>query len=158
MDLGIGYVAMRIRVAAAAACLIVGCSGGDLTLPGQGEPSSLVPLSGDDQQAKAGTVLDDPLVVQVLDESSQPFAGVTVEFSFLGEIPGAELEPSTVSTDENGRASAVVRLGSVTGEQLIVARVAGSASPDLSANFRAVATGGKGKGDGGGFSDSEDGD
>lgn len=149
---------MRIRVAAAAACLVVGCSGGDLTLPGQGEPNSLLPLSGDDQRAKAGTVLDQPLVVQVLDESSQPFVGATVEFSFVGEIPGAGLDPSIVSTDENGRASAVVRLGSVSGEQLIVARVAGSASPDLSARFRAVATGGKGKGDGGGFGDSEGGD
>jgi hypothetical protein len=149
---------MRIHVVVAAACLVVGCSSGDLTLPGQTGPNSLVPLSGDDQQAKAGTVLDEPLVVQVLDESSQPFAGVTVEFSFISEIPGAGLDPATVSTDENGRASAVVRLGSVTGEQLIVARVAGSASPDLSAHFRAVATGGKGKGGGGGVGDSEGGD
>jgi hypothetical protein len=146
---------MRIHVVAAAACLVVGCSSGDLTLPGGSEPNSLVPLSGDDQRAKAGTVLDQPLVVQVLDESSQPFAGATVEFSFIGEIPGAGLDPATVSTDENGRASAVVRLGSVTGEQLIVARVAGSASPDLSVRFRLVATGGKDKGGGGGDGDGD---
>jgi hypothetical protein len=139
---------MRIRVAAAVACLVVGCSAGDLTLPGESEPSSLVPLSGDDQRAKAGTELDQPLVVQVLDESSQPFPGATVEFSFVGEIPGAGLEPSIVSTDENGRASTVVRLGSITGEQLIDARVAASSSPDLSAQFRAVATGEKGQGAG----------
>jgi hypothetical protein len=148
---------MRIRVAAAAACLVVGCSGGDLTLPGQSEPNSLVPLSGDDQRAKAGTVLDQPLVVQVLDEGFQPFPGATVEFSFVGEIPGAGLEPSIVSTDENGRASAVVRLGSVAGEQLIVARVTASSSPDLSARFRAVATG-KGGGDDSGDGHGEAGD
>ncbi len=146
---------MRIRVAAAAACLVVGCSGGDLTLPGGSEPNSLVPLSGDDQRAKVGEVLDQPLVVQVLDESSQPFPGATVEFSFVGAVPGAGLEPSTVSTDASGRASAVVRLGSVTGELVIVARVAASSSPDLSAQFRAVATGGKGKGGGGGDGDDD---
>lgn len=154
----IGYVPMRMRIAVAAACLVVGCSGGDLTLPGQSEPNSLVPLSGDDQRAKAGTVLDEPLVVQVLDEGSQPVAGATVEFSFIDDIPDAGLDPATVATDRSGRASAVVRLGSVTGEQLIVARVAGSVSPDLSAHFRAVATGGKGQGDGGGSGDDDDDD
>jgi hypothetical protein len=144
---------MRIRVAAAAACLVVACSAGDLTLPGDSGPNSLVPLSGDDQRAKAGTELDRPLVVQVLGESSQPLPDVSVEFSFVGEIPGAGLEPSIVSTDENGRASVVVRLGLVTGEQVIVAKVAESSSPDLSALFRAVATGGNGNGGEDGSSD-----
>jgi hypothetical protein len=147
---------MRLPVAAAAACLVIGCSSGDLTLPGGSEPNSLLPLSGDDQRAKPGTVLDRPLVVQVLDQSSQPVAGATVEFSFIGAIPDAGLDPGSAATDENGRASVFVRLGSVTGEQLILARVAGSSSPDLSAQFSAVATGGKGNGEGGGQDGDED--
>jgi hypothetical protein len=70
-----------------------------------------------------------------------------------------------VTTDSEGRAEAFVRLGSETGEHLIIARVAGTASPDLSARFSVVATssgsggGGKkddeGKGHNGGHADDD---
>jgi hypothetical protein len=130
---------MRIRIAAA--CLLVGCSGGDLTLPGSGPPppSSLIILSGDEQRARAGEFLDDPLVVRALDAAFQPVAGATVSFDFLDDLPGADLQPAAVVTDEDGRAGAVVRLGQVTGEQVILARVVGTPSGDLSARFEATA-------------------
>src|SRR5215210_2312515 len=92
---------------------LIGCSVGDLTLPGPGQsgpeqPAELKVLSGDGQQAEAGTLLDDPLTVQVLDENSQPVAHIRVQFSFLGDLSGAAVDPASIETDEAGRAEAVV--------------------------------------------------
>jgi hypothetical protein len=96
-------------------------------------------------------MLDQPLVVRILDGSSRPVSQAAVEFSFVGDLPGAGLEPGTVLTDDNGRASAVVRLAAVTGEQLIVARVSDTEAADLRAHFRATAVApDDGGGDGGG--------
>jgi hypothetical protein len=123
---------------------LIGCSAGDLTLPGPGEngpdqPAALKVLSGDGQRAEVGTVLDDPLTVQVLDESSQPMPNIRVQFSFLGDLTGAALDPASIETDEEGRAAAIVRLGELPGEQVIVAAVANTQLPDLRAQFSATA-------------------
>ena len=145
---------------AAALVLSLGCSGGDLTLPGTNEPAANEPaaltiVSGDGQRADAGTLLDKPLTVQVLDGSSRPVAGTPVQFGFLGELPGAALDPASVLTDENGTAAAIVRLGDVAGEQVIVAQVTNSQAPDLRARFSATAvlSGGRGGHDKGGEGD-----
>ena len=95
------------RMGAAAVMLtLIDCSAGDLTLPGPGQsgaepPAEVRMLSGDGQRAEAGTPLDDPLTVQVLDESSQPVAGVRIQFSFLGDLA----RPST-RIDRNRRRGA----------------------------------------------------
>jgi hypothetical protein len=130
-------------------CLLVACSGGDLTLPSSAESLTLKRLSGDGQRAPAGAPLQEPLVVQVLDADSTPVRGATVEFGFLGDPPGAVIDPPLVTTGDDGRAETFARLGTVHGEQLIIARVAGTASPDLSAHFVAIAlrSGGGGGGD-----------
>ena len=130
------------RVGAAAVMLtLIGCSGGDLTLPGPGQsgPAALKALSGDGQRAEAGTLLDDPLTVQVLDESSHPVPNIRVQFSFLGDLSGAALDPASIETDEEGRAAAIVRLGEQPGEQVIVAAVANTQLPDLRARFSVTA-------------------
>jgi hypothetical protein len=156
------------RVSAAAVMLtLIGCSGGDLTLPGPGQsgpdqPAELKVLSGDGQQAEAGTVLDDPLTVQVLDESSQPVPSIRVQFSLLGDLSGAAVDPASIETDEEGRAAAIVRLGEQPGEQVIVAAVANTQLPDLRARFSVTAvppSGGDGdkKGGKGGHGDDGDG-
>jgi hypothetical protein len=129
---------------AAVVLTLLGCSGSDLTLPGPGpagpdQPAALKVLSGDDQRADVGTVLDDPLTVQVLDGQSEPVPGVRVQFSFLGEASGAALDPATIETDEAGRAEATVRLGELPGEQIIVAAVASTELPELRAQFSATA-------------------
>jgi hypothetical protein len=142
---------------------LIACSAGDLTLPdpGQsGQPAVLKVLSGDGQEAEAGTVLDDPLTVQVLDESSQPMPNVRVLFSVLGDLSGAAVDPASIETDEAGRAAAIVRLGELPGEQVIVAAVANTQLSDLRARFSATAVppgegdgdkkGGKGHGGGNG--------
>jgi hypothetical protein len=136
----------RARCLGAAVVLLTltGCSAGDLTLPGPGEsgqdqPATLKVLSGDGQQAEAGTLLDDPLTVQVLDERSQPVANIRVQFSFVGDLSGAAVDPASIETDDAGRAEAVVRLGELPGEQVIVAAVANTQLADLRARFSATA-------------------
>jgi hypothetical protein len=143
----------------------IGCSAGDLSLPGPGqsgpEPVALEAVSGDGQRAEAGTVLDDPLTVQVLDESSQPVPNILVQFSFLGDLSGAALDPASIETDEQGRAAAMVRLGGLPGEQVILAAVANTQLPDLRARFSATAvppSGGDGDKNGGKGDHGDNGD
>jgi hypothetical protein len=142
-----------MRIPLTLVCLLVACSGGDLTLPDSADPVTLRSLSGDDQRADAGDLLEEPLVVQALDSDANPVPGTTVEFGFLGDVPGAAIDPALTTTDDEGHAEAFVRLGTESGEHLIIARVAGTASPDLSARFSAVAVGSNGGG--GGRKDNE---
>ena len=86
-------------------------------------------LSGDDQRADAGDLLEEPLVVQVLDSDRNPVPGTTIEFGFLGDVAGAAIAPTVATTDDEGRAEAFVRLGTESGEHLIIARVTGTRLP-----------------------------
>jgi hypothetical protein len=133
---------------ATAFVLTLACSGGDLTLPSSDEPATLMAVSGDRQRAEAGTVLDEPLTVQLLDGSSRPVRGAPIQFSFLGDLPGAGLDPASVLTNEQGQAEAIVRLGETLGEQVIVAQVTNTQISDLRARFSATAVPPDGK-DGG---------
>jgi hypothetical protein len=126
-------------IGAAALVLTLGCSGSDLTLPHPNEPAVLMVVSGDGQQAEPGALLGEPLKVQLLDGSSSPVRQTPVQFSFLGDLPGAALDPASVLTDEEGRAAAIVRLGEIVGEQVIVAQVTNSQSADLRTRFSATA-------------------
>jgi hypothetical protein len=128
-----------MRISVAFACLLVGCGAADLTLPESAQPSTLDIVSGDGQRADAGTLLQEPLVVRVRDDGSDPVQGASVEFGFLGDVPGAGIEPGVVTTADDGTAEAFVRLGTTSGAQMIVARVVGADSPELSAQFRAIA-------------------
>jgi hypothetical protein len=133
---------------AAAFVLTLGCSGGDLTLPGSDEPATLMAVSGDGQRAEAGTLLNEPLTVQLLDGSSRPVRGTPIQFSFLGDLPGAGLDPASVLTNEQGQAEAIVRLGETLGEQVIVAQVTNTQISDLRARFSATAVRPDGNGGG----------
>ena len=98
--------------------MVLACSG-DLTFRNPGEPASPAPatlriVSGDDQRAEPGSLLEDPLRVQVLDGSGEPMGEVSVQFNFVGELPDAGLDPSSTLTDGKGQALAFVRLGSET--------------------------------------------
>jgi len=104
-------------------------------------------MSGDEQRAEAGTVLDEPLVVRVLDDSARALPNTPVRFSFLGDLSGAEVAPASVLTDEAGRASTIARLGESAGEQVIVAEVVNTELADLRAQFTATALDPDGHGD-----------
>ena len=139
-----------------ALALLAAC-GGDLTLPGgpdgggAPEPDQVRIVDGDNQEARTGEPLSDPLVVQVTDSGQAPVPRTQVEFSFVGDPAGAVLDPAVTTTDSTGMASAAVRLGLESGEQEIVARVTGT---DLSASFTATATSG-GRGGHGGHGDKD---
>ena len=146
-----------MRVTIVAVCLLAGCSSGDLTLPVS--PAAVAIVSGDGQRADAGDLLNQPLVVEVRATDGSAITGARVEFGFLGDVPGGAIDPAVATTDADGRAEAFVRLGTESGEHLIIARLAGTDSPDLSARFSVVALNegggvggkkdGKGKGHGG---------
>ena len=131
---------------AAVVCVgLAGCSGGDLTLPGgdqpgQPQPASITVFSGDGQQGKPGDLLGEPLTVRVVDDSARPVPDTPVQFSFLGDVSGAALDPATpVLTDPEGLATATLRLGDVPGEQVVVAEVVDTQPQALQTRFTATA-------------------
>ena len=134
------------------------CSGADLTLPGSNAPAALEIVSGDEQRARAGALLPEPLLVRVVDGSDRPVHGASVGFQFLGSLPGADLDPEVVATDDAGHAAATVRLASVTGEQVIVASLVGSQASQSRVTFRALAVKKNDPKDGSGDSDDDDDD
>jgi len=147
---------LRPLVMTLATLVGLGCAG-DLSLPGApsgpapgptiSTPTTLTAVAGDDQSARVGQTLDQPLTVQVLDATAHPVGGVQVEFAFEGDGAGGSLDPATSTTDSTGHAEATVRLGDQPGEQTIVAALADA--PTLSARFTVTATKDR-KGDHGG--------
>ncbi|HJR17262.1 MAG TPA: Ig-like domain-containing protein [Gemmatimonadales bacterium] len=124
--------------------VIASCSA-DLNLPtdevpAPGGPAQLSAVSGDGQEGRVRSRLDEPLVVRVTDANSQPLAGVPVNFRFTSELSEAELDPADVTTDSDGLAAAQVRLGTDAGTHTVEARVAQDPSPELSATFDLTAT------------------
>ncbi|MGH7512030.1 MAG: hypothetical protein ACREOQ_03795 [Gemmatimonadales bacterium] len=154
--------------AAVASLGLAGCSGGDLTLPGgdqpaEPRPASIIVLSGDGQLGAPGALLGEPLTVRVADDSSRPVPDTPVKFSFLGNVSGAALDPTTpVLTDVAGLATATLRLGEVPGEQIVVAEVVDTQPQILRARFTVTAVdpgkggGGKGRDHGGNGQSDED--
>ena len=135
------------------------CGSSDLILPG-GPPSQLSAVSGDGQNGPPGSRLPEPLVVEVTDAEGRHVPGTSVEFTFEGDVAGGAVTPGTALTDEGGRASAEVQLGTVEGDQPVVARVAAAADSALQARFNLTAVpqdnGGGGGGGGGGHGHGHD--
>jgi hypothetical protein len=134
------------------------CGSGDLVLPG-GPPTMVTAVSGDGQRGPPGSRLPDPLVVEVTDADGRLVTGTSVEFSFAGAIPGGAVTPGAAETDEQGRASAEVKLGTVVGNQLVEARAAGGSDSTLRVRFSLTALQTKNPGGGGnGGNDGNGGD
>jgi hypothetical protein len=133
--------------------LVAGCGGDDLLLPKDGAPAELRMVSGDQQSAPAGDPVEHPLVIEALDGAGRPVPGVVIVFEFLDPPTGAELNPANAETDEAGRASAEVTLGTPAGDQSVEARLDDPAS-DLKVQFRLTAL----QREGGGGDEDEDGD
>jgi hypothetical protein len=118
---------------------LAACGGGNLTLPADGSPASLRAMSGSGQQGTVGTQLPAPLVVRLTDGAARPVPGTAVNFRFQSDVPGAQFEPATVTTDDTGFASVRVRLGTTAGAQTIEAAVGASPSSGLLATFGVTA-------------------
>lgn len=97
------------------------------------QPYALSAAGGDAQSGAPGEPLSEALGVRVVDDRGEPLAGVEIEFRTLQG--GGEVRPSSVRTDEDGRAQAVWVLGEEAGSGLAVATVVGA--PDLTARFTA---------------------
>jgi len=92
--------------------------------------TTLVRLSGDGQDAPAGTALPVPLLVQASDRLGGPVAGRMIQFSIIGG--GGSVDPASVQTNAQGQAVATWTLGPRAGEpQAARAAITGSGVPGV---------------------------
>jgi hypothetical protein len=120
---------------------LVAC-GGDLTLPTpSSEGVALSIVEGDDQTGRVGEELPKPLVVSV-QQGGAPAADHAVAFSIVSAPAGVRLVPDTALTDEDGRATAHVVLGSEMGPYQIVATLVIADPPPPTAVFDGSAVAG----------------
>lgn len=127
---------LRLGSTASLAAALLSCGGGDLALPNDGQPAAIRILEGNGQSGRVGEALADSLLVQVLDDTDTPVQGATV----VVELTGATPEPDTITTDQTGRGSFRITLGSEVGEMAGDVRVIAPESPDeVSAGFTVIA-------------------
>jgi mono/diheme cytochrome c family protein len=88
--------------------------------------TALVESSGGHQLGATGTVLKDPLVVQVNDDQGTAVAGALVEFHGPS---GVSFDPAAMLTDSSGQATTAVTLGTVAGRYQLSAVTAGKSKP-----------------------------
>jgi len=79
---------------------------------------AIVESSGGKQTAQVGTLLPQPLVVQVNDEQGNGVTGALVEFS---AVSGVTFDPAIALTDSSGQVTANVSLAGNAGRYQIVA-------------------------------------
>jgi adhesin/invasin len=133
----------RIRVLGWCALLIgLGAcgGGGDLLLPGAGEPAVVTVVQGDQQNGRVGDSLPQPLVVAVTDASGRPVEGATVVFTLSDPAPGASISPDREATNADGEATAAIVLGTRPGNQAGQVQALGaSGAPTASVGFMLIA-------------------
>ncbi|MBA3443755.1 MAG: Ig-like domain-containing protein [Gemmatimonadales bacterium] len=110
---------------------IAACGGDTLTLPDEGEAANIEVMDGNGQRGRVGSVLPESLVVQVTDTRDRAVAGAEVVFDFADQ---GSASPATTLTDANGRAAALLMLGTTVGE------VAGAVHVPVPAGRRPVET------------------
>lgn len=86
-------------------------------------PTTIVQVSGDNQNGKTLETLASPFVVKVADDQGTGIPGVTVQWAVVSGDGGL----SSASTDTNGQGEAAVTFtpGTTTGDNTITASVAG---------------------------------
>lgn len=100
------------------------------------EPDTIQIVSGNNQYSLHGTELLKPLVVAVTTAGGAPLRGATV--TFLVTQGGGTLGATSALTNQNGRASTTLTLGSANGMNGVRATVA--AKPSLFVEFGAVSS------------------
>jgi len=119
--------------------LFAACGGSDLVLPSSSIPARIRVVDGDAQSGSVGQLLPAPIVVEVTDARGQEVAGTTVEFGLTSAGTGAEIVPSTATTDTRGRAQTRMLLGNKAGLQVGEARVVGAGATSPKTTFSAMA-------------------
>jgi hypothetical protein len=112
---------------------LAGCGGDSNVEPL--DPANIEAISGNGQTGPIGSVLPQPLVVEVTDANGNEVPGVSVTWS----VPtGGAVSPGTSTTNDAGLASAQWTLGSTVGEQQLQAVASGLAGSPV--RFTATAT------------------
>ena len=106
----------------------------EATLPSP-TPTSLLNISGDNQEGFTGEPLANPFVTEVRDQHGNPMEGVTVTFTVL--TGSGTLSAGTVMTDANGRAESTLTFGTEPGTVTIEVTVEGISQTEI---FNAEAT------------------
>ena len=86
-------------------------------------PTTLLKISGDNQQDAPGEALTNPFIVEVRDAANSGIQGVGVTFSVTAG--GGSLSTQNVTTDANGQASTTLTLGPKPGTNTVEASVTG---------------------------------
>jgi adhesin/invasin len=117
-----------------------GYVGGNTVVTVNGLPTTLILVSGGNQNASPSTQLPQPVVVKVTDALGNPVGGFTVSFA-VATGGGSVGTPST-TTLASGLASTTWTLGALTGTQTMTATASGlTGSPlTISANAPVIAT------------------
>jgi PKD repeat protein len=136
--------ALHQHAAGGVCCLMLGlsvaCAGGELVFPDGAGTLTIRIVTGSGQTGQVGDTLSDPVVVEVTDAAGDPLKDATVEFEFTSAGAGAEIFPSSTTTDAAGRAQAQLRLGDKVGVQSGEARVVLDGAAGSEAPFTAVAS------------------
>jgi len=134
----VSRVAWRVGQFAAVA-LLAGCA--HERVLASGHFYTLRVVAGDAQTAPAGTLLPQPLTVEVRDAAGMPIRATIVVFRVIaGAGDGAAVLDTLSVTDDAGRAQAELRLGSRAGA--VEVRVLPIAAEERAVSVRATATGG----------------
>jgi mono/diheme cytochrome c family protein len=131
----------RTLVAIFLMLLSAGCSrqpGATAALKPTGFGTALVESSGGKQIGATGTVLAQPLVVQVNDEQGTAVAGALVEFSGPA---GVSFDPASGLTDSSGQITTNVALGSMAGRYQVTARTSTKAQKAVELKIEEIALG-----------------
>ena len=91
--------------------------------------AQVIAVSGSGQSAIAGSMLEQPLVVRVVDATGAVVPGATVSFAVTSG--GGSVQSPTVVSDASGQASTTWRLGAAAGTQSVSADVAGATWHDV---------------------------
>jgi hypothetical protein len=124
--------AARYAVFAASAALLAAC--GKSSTDATRSPANITIVTGSGQSGFTGLTLSQPLVVQVTAADGTPVAGQIVDFTVASGQ--ATLNPTSATTDANGKAQTQVTLGSSAGPVEVAATVRATS---LSAKFTATA-------------------
>jgi len=107
-------------------------------LKATGFGSALVESSGGKQIGATGTVLSQPLVVQVNDDQGNAVTGALVEFSGPA---GVSFDPPAGLTDSSGQLSTNVTLGSMAGRYRLTASTITKAQKKIDLKIEEIALG-----------------
>lgn len=98
----------------------------------------IVESSGGKQLAQAGTLLAQPVVVQVNDEQGTAVPGALVEFT---GVPGVKFDPESALTDSSGQVTTNVSVGGVAGRYQITASTFDKAHQRIELKIEEIALG-----------------